>query len=182
MHLSPCWRRADGRASGCTSPAALGLTFLRTCAALVLGALWTVPVGIWIGLSPRRVRVLQPVIQVAAAFPAPMLFPLVTLAILAAGVPFSWGCVVLMLLGSQWYILFNVLAGASAMPHDLREVADGLRPRPLGALAHALSAGGLPVPGHRPDHRRRRRVEREHRRRVRALPRRDADRARASAR
>jgi NitT/TauT family transport system permease protein len=69
-------------------------------------------------------RILQPIIQVAAAFPAPMIFPLVTLAILALGVPFSWGCVALMLLGSQWYILFNVLAGAGAMPHDLREVAE----------------------------------------------------------
>ncbi len=112
--------------------AALGLTFLRTAAALLLGALWTVPVGIWIGLSPRRMRILQPVIQVAAAFPAPMIFPLVTLAILAAGVPFSWGCAALMLLGSQWYILFNVLAGAGAMPHDLREVADAYG---LGRLA-----------------------------------------------
>jgi NitT/TauT family transport system permease protein len=104
--------------------AALGLTFLRTAAALLAGAVWTVPVGIWIGLSPRRMRILQPVIQVAAAFPAPMIFPLVTLAILAAGVPFAWGCAALMLLGSQWYILFNVLAGAGAMPHELREVAD----------------------------------------------------------
>jgi NitT/TauT family transport system permease protein len=103
---------------------ALGLTFLRTSAALLVGALWTVPVGIWIGLSPRRIRLLEPIIQVAAAFPAPMIFPLVTLAILAAGVPFAWGCAALMLLGSQWYILFNVLAGAGAMPHDLREVAD----------------------------------------------------------
>ncbi len=102
---------------------ALGLTFLRTVAALILGALWTVPVGIWIGLSPRRMRVMQPIVQVAAAFPAPMIFPLVTLAILAAGIDFSWGCTALMLLGSQWYILFNVLAGAGAMPHDLREVA-----------------------------------------------------------
>lgn len=108
---------------------ALGLTFLRTATALLLGAVWTVPVGIWIGLSPRRMRVLQPIIQVAAAFPAPMIFPLVTLAILAAGIPFAWGCVALMLLGSQWYILFNVIAGAGALPHDLREVADvcGLR-------------------------------------------------------
>ena len=103
--------------------AALLLTFLRTSAALALGALWAVPVGIWIGLAPRRVRTLQPLIQVAAAFPAPMLFPLVTLVILALGVPFAWGCVALMLLGSQWYILFNVLAGASAMPQDLREAA-----------------------------------------------------------
>ena len=103
--------------------AALSLTFLRTYSALALGMLWTVPVGIWIGLSPRRLRALQPVIQVAAAFPAPMIFPLVTLLLLVAGVNFSWGCVVLMLLGSQWYILFNVLAGAGAMPHDLQEVA-----------------------------------------------------------
>ena len=103
--------------------AALSLTFLRTYSALALGMLWALPVGIWIGLSPRRVRALQPVIQVAAAFPAPMIFPLVTLALITAGVNFSWGCVVLMLLGSQWYILFNVLAGAGAMPHDLQEVA-----------------------------------------------------------
>jgi len=103
--------------------AALGLTFLRTYSALALGMLWALPVGIWIGLSPRRVRALQPVIQVAAAFPAPMIFPLVTLALIAAHVNFSWGCIVLMLLGSQWYILFNVLAGAGAMPHDLQEVA-----------------------------------------------------------
>ena len=103
---------------------ALGLTFLRTYGALALGVLWTLPAGIWIGLSPRRMRILQPIIQVAAAFPAPMIFPLVTLAVLALGVPFSWGCVALMLLGSQWYILFNVLAGAGAMPHDLREVAE----------------------------------------------------------
>ncbi len=103
--------------------AALTLTLLRTAGALLLGVLWTVPLGIWIGLSARRARLLQPIIQVAAAFPAPMLFPLVTLAMLSIGVNFAWGCTLLMLLGSQWYILFNVLAGATAMPHDLREAA-----------------------------------------------------------
>jgi len=103
---------------------ALGLTFLRTAAAVVLGALWAVPAGIWVGLSPARTRVVQPIVQVAAAFPAPMIFPLVTLAVLSAGVPFGWGCVLLMLLGSQWYILFNVLAGATATPQDLREAAE----------------------------------------------------------
>jgi NitT/TauT family transport system permease protein len=102
---------------------ALGLTSLRTAVALALGALWAVPVGIWIGLSARRTRVLQPLVQIAAAFPAPMVFPLATLVVLAAGAGFSWGCTVLMLLGSQWYILFNVLAGTSAMPADLREAA-----------------------------------------------------------
>jgi NitT/TauT family transport system permease protein len=102
----------------------LFLTFLRTAAALALGTLWAVPVGVWIGLSPRRTRRWQPIIQVAASFPAPMIFPLVTLVIVALHVPFAWGCVALMLLGSQWYILFNVLSGATAMPHDLREAAD----------------------------------------------------------
>src|SRR6266404_781566 len=104
--------------------AALGLTFLRTATAVALGALWAVPVGIWVGLSPARTRIVQPLVQIAAAFPAPMIFPLVTLAVLSAGIPFGWGCVLLMLLGSQWYVLFNVLAGAAATPQDLREAAD----------------------------------------------------------
>jgi NitT/TauT family transport system permease protein len=103
---------------------ALGLTFLRAAAAVALGACWAVPFGVWVGLSPARTRIVQPLVQVAAAFPAPMIFPLVTLAVLSAGVPFAWGCVLLMLLGSQWYILFNVLAGATAIPQDLREAAD----------------------------------------------------------
>lgn len=103
---------------------ALVLTLLRTSAALALGALWAVPVGVWIGLSPRRTRLLQPTVQIAAAFPAPMIFPLVTLAILFAHVPFTIGCVLLMVLGSQWYVLFNVLAGATALPADLREAAE----------------------------------------------------------
>jgi NitT/TauT family transport system permease protein len=103
---------------------ALGLTFLRTTATLVLGSLWALPAGVWIGISPRRTRLLQQPVQVAASFPAPMLYPLVTMALLAGGVPFSWGCVALMLLGAQWYILFNVIAGASALPQDLREAAD----------------------------------------------------------
>ena len=62
-------------------------------------------------------------IQVVASFPAPMLFPLVTMAIIATHTPFTAGCVLLMLLGAQWYILFNVIAGASAIPADLKEVA-----------------------------------------------------------
>ncbi|MFI5395408.1 MAG: ABC transporter permease [Candidatus Binatia bacterium] len=112
---------------------ALGLTFLRTSAAVLLGAAWAVPVGIWIGRSPRLSRIFQPVIQVLAAFPAPMLFPLVTAAFLALGIGFSWGCVALMLLGAQWYILFNVLAGAMTIPQDLRETVDVYRLRGLAA-------------------------------------------------
>lgn len=106
---------------------ALLASFLRTTAAVAIGAAWTLPVGIMIGRSPTWSRRLQPIIQVVASFPAPMLFPLVTLGLAAAHVPFTAGCVALMLLGAQWYILFNVIAGASAIPHDLVEVADVYR-------------------------------------------------------
>lgn len=103
--------------------AALGASFLRTSAAVLLGAAWTLPVGIPIGLSSRWSPRLTPVIQVLASFPAPMLFPLATLLLSALRIPFDAGCVLLLLLGSQWYILFNVIAGASAIPEDLKEVA-----------------------------------------------------------
>jgi NitT/TauT family transport system permease protein len=106
---------------------ALLASFARTSTAVMLGVAWALPVGILIGRSPKLSRMLQPVIQVVASFPAPMLFPLVTLGLAAAHVPFTIGCVALMLLGAQWYILFNVIAGASAIPHDLTEVAQVYR-------------------------------------------------------
>ncbi|HYS80812.1 MAG TPA: ABC transporter permease subunit, partial [Anaeromyxobacteraceae bacterium] len=99
------------------------LTLARVLAATALGTLWALPAGLAIGLSPRLSRVLQPVVQVVASFPAPMLFPAVVAALAAAGVGLGWGSVVLMLLGTQWYVLFNVVAGASAIPADLREAA-----------------------------------------------------------
>jgi NitT/TauT family transport system permease protein len=108
---------------------ALGWTSLRVLATMLLGAAWAVPAGIAIGRSPRLSRVLQPVIQVVASFPIPMLFAPIAAGIILAGIDFNAGCTLLMLLGSQWYILFNVVAGAMAVPQDLREVAEvyGLR-------------------------------------------------------
>ena len=103
---------------------ALGATFLRAAAALAAAALWTVPAGILLGRSPTWSRRMQPVVQIVASFPAPMLFPIVTAVLLAAHLPFSVIASVLMLLGAQWYVLFNVLAGASAIPRDLEEAAD----------------------------------------------------------
>ncbi|MEI6224201.1 MAG: ABC transporter permease subunit [Deltaproteobacteria bacterium] len=99
------------------------LTLGRVLLATVAGTLWTVPAGLAIGLSPRLSRILQPVVQVVASFPAPMLFPAVVALLAAAGVGIGWGSVLLMLLGTQWYILFNVVAGAMAIPADLREAA-----------------------------------------------------------
>ena len=107
--------------------AALGATFLRALGALVLSVAWALPVGILVGRSPAWSRRLQPVVQIVASFPAPMLFPLVTGGLLLLRVPFSVIAAVLMLLGAQWYVLFNVLAGASAVPPDLIEATDVYR-------------------------------------------------------
>src|SRR5207302_1872521 len=109
-----------------TAQAAL-VTLMRVLASTALGTLWAVPAGLAIGLSPRLSRLLQPVVQVLASFPAPMLFPPVVAVLHWAGVPLDWGCIVLMLLGTQWYILFNVMAGAMAVPADLQEAARSYR-------------------------------------------------------
>ncbi len=99
------------------------LTFLRVNAALLIGSLWTIPVGVAIGFNPRLSKVLQPIAQIAASFPATALFPLILVALERVGVGLGLGSVVLMLLAAQWYILFNVIAGAQAIPSELREVA-----------------------------------------------------------
>ncbi len=104
-----------------------GVTLGRVLLATVIGTLWAVPVGLAIGLSPKLSRVLQPVVQVVASFPAPMLFPAAIVVMRALGMPLGIGSIVLMLLGTQWYILFNVVAGATAIPADLREAAIAFR-------------------------------------------------------
>jgi NitT/TauT family transport system permease protein len=76
---------------------------------------------VWIGMNPRVNRLAQPVVQVLASFPANFLFPFITAFFIATGVSLNFGGILLMALGSQWYILFNVIAGASAIPSDLRE-------------------------------------------------------------
>jgi NitT/TauT family transport system permease protein len=96
-------------------------TFSRVVVLLVFATLVWVPVGVWIGMNPRVARLAQPVVQVLASFPANFLFPLAALAFIALEVPIDVGGILLMALGAQWYILFNVIAGASAIPSDLRE-------------------------------------------------------------
>ena len=99
----------------------LGATFLRVTVALAIGALWTIPVGVWIGFNPRLARVAQPLAQIAASVPATALFPVVLLLLIRVGGGLGIGSIVLLLLGTQWYILFNVIAGAMAIPTDLKE-------------------------------------------------------------
>lgn len=100
-----------------------GVTLARVAAATAIGTLWAVPAGIAIGLNPRLSRILQPVVQITASFPAPMLFPLVVGGLSLAGISLGWGSILLMLMGTQWYILFNAIAGATAIPTDLKEAA-----------------------------------------------------------
>jgi NitT/TauT family transport system permease protein len=107
--------------------AAGGLTLARVLVSTAVGTAWAVPVGLAIGLSPLLSRLLQPVAQVLASFPAPMLFPAAIALLRAAGLGLGLGSVLLMLLGTQWYILFNVIAGASALPSDLKEAAVAFR-------------------------------------------------------
>lgn len=99
-----------------------GLTLLRTTLAVLLGAAWAIPIGAIIGMNAKLSHRMQPVIQFMASFPAPMLFPIALLVLAKLGVSIEFGAVVLMLLGTQWYMLFNVIAGASSIPTDLREL------------------------------------------------------------
>jgi NitT/TauT family transport system permease protein len=100
-----------------------GATFLRVNATLVLAALWTIPVGVAIGLNPKLARILQPITQVVASVPATALFPVLMLVLIRLGGGLGIGSIALMLLGTQWYILFNVIAGATAIPSDLKEAS-----------------------------------------------------------
>jgi NitT/TauT family transport system permease protein len=98
-------------------------SLMRTSAAILLASLWTIPLGVYIGLHPKASKFLQPVVQIVASIPATAVFPVIMLFLIKLGGGLDLGSIFLMLLGTQWYILFNVIAGASAIPQDLREAA-----------------------------------------------------------
>lgn len=110
--------------------AGLGATLLRVGAALAIAAAWTIPLGVAIGTRPRLAALLQPIAQIAASVPATALFPIVLLALLRFPGGLDLSAVLLMLLGTQWYLLFNVIAGATAIPQDLRDTTALLRLSP----------------------------------------------------
>jgi NitT/TauT family transport system permease protein len=99
------------------------LTLARVVVLIALASLVWVPIGVAIGLRPRVALVVQPIAQFLAAFPANLLFPLAVYLIVAGRLNPDWWLSPLMVLGTQWYILFNVIAGASAMPAELRRAA-----------------------------------------------------------
>ena len=105
----------------------LGLiTGVRVFVMIALCSLLWVPFGIWVGLRPRIARFMQPIAQLLAAFPANLLYPFVVVWIVSYHLSPNIWLTPLMILGSQWYILFNVIAGASALPKDLIQVVDNL--------------------------------------------------------
>ncbi len=110
-----------------TTVESAGATFLRVLVALVLGSAWTIPAGVAIGFNPKLARIAQPLAQIAASVPATALFPVVLLALISVGGGLKVGSILLMLLGTQWYILFNVIAGAMAIPSEFREVSEIFR-------------------------------------------------------
>jgi len=98
---------------------AVGATAVRVAIALVIGTLWTIPAGVLIGSSKRVASVALPAVQVVASIPATALFPIFVVALISLPGGLNLAAVLLMLLGTQWYILFNVIAGAAAIPQDL---------------------------------------------------------------
>ncbi len=134
----------------------LGLATLgRVLASVVLGAAWTVPVGVAIGLSPKATRWGEPISQIAASFPANIAFPFALALFLDMGLSLNIGAIPLMMLGTQWYILFNVMAGTIAIPADMKEAARvfGLRGVAfwrnliLPAIFPSLVTGGITAAG-----------------------------------
>jgi NitT/TauT family transport system permease protein len=99
------------------------ITLLRVVVLIALASLIWVPVGVWIGLRPKLAERMQPLAQFLAAFPANLAFPVFVVIIVRYGLDANVWLSPLMILGTQWYILFNVIAGASAFPTDMREAA-----------------------------------------------------------
>lgn len=101
---------------------ALGVfaTFLRVSVSLVIALSWTIPVGVAIGTNRRVASILQPIVQVTAAVPATAIFPIILLFFINITGGINVAAIFLMLMGTQWYLLFNIIAGASAIPQDLK--------------------------------------------------------------
>ena len=107
----------------------LSATLLRVIAALVLALLWTIPIGVAIGTNQRLANLLQPLVQVVASIPATALFPAFLLLLLTLPNGLNLAAVLLMLMGTQWYLLFNIIAGASSIPQDLKYTTTMLQVR-----------------------------------------------------
>lgn len=119
-------------------------TSIRVLIVLILSLLITVPIGVTIGRSPKLAQILQPIVQIAASVPATALFPILLLGLANIGGGLDIGAVILMTLGSMWYILFNVIAGAQAIPSELFEAARVYKLSPLERWRTLILPGIFP--------------------------------------
>jgi NitT/TauT family transport system permease protein len=119
-------------------------TSIRVLVVLILSLLITVPIGVTIGRSPKLAQILQPIVQIAASVPATALFPILLLGLANIGGGLDIGAVILMTLGSMWYILFNVIAGAQAIPSELFEAARVYKLSPLERWRTLILPGIFP--------------------------------------
>jgi NitT/TauT family transport system permease protein len=131
------------------------LTLIRVTVMVILSTLIWTPVGVAIGFNPSLAKLLQPVVQFLASFPANFIFPFATLFFIKTGISIEVGSLLLMSLGAQWYILFNAIAGAASIPNDLREMSanTGLkgwqlwRTLIIPGISSALVTGGIAASG-----------------------------------
>ena len=131
------------------------VTFTRVVVLVVVATLVWVPIGVTIGTNPRATRIAQPIVQILASFPANFLFPFAVWAFVKTGLSLNIGGILLMSLGAQWYILFNTIAGAQAIPSDLTEAMDNLgvhgwqrwRRLIIPAIFPAYVTGGITASG-----------------------------------
>lgn len=100
------------------------ITFLRVSVALIIGLAWTLPVGVKIGTNPKLSKIIQPVVQILASIPATAVFPVILIFLINISGGLNIASILLMLLGTQWYLLFNIIAGAMSIPKDLLEVSN----------------------------------------------------------
>jgi NitT/TauT family transport system permease protein len=133
-----------GKAELHTTALGLGATFLRVNLALLIGALWTIPAGVAIGFNPRLARIAQPLAQIAASVPATALLPVILLVLIRLGGGLGLASIVVLLLGTQWYVLFNVIAGAMAIPTDLKECCSVFRVRGIERWKKLILPGIFP--------------------------------------
>ncbi len=145
------------------------ITMVRVFVFIAIASLIWVPIGVWVGLRPQVVAVVQPVAQFMAAFPAQLLFPFVVSFIVRWKLTPDIWLSPLMILGTQWYILFNVIAGASAIPGELQYAAQNFNLRGWQWWKDARPAGGIPLLRDRCHHRLGRLVERGLRGRIHQL-------------
>jgi NitT/TauT family transport system permease protein len=122
----------------------LGATFVRVNLALLIGALWTIPAGVAIGFNPRLARIAQPLAQIAASVPATALLPVILLVLIRLGGGLGIASIVVLLLGTQWYVLFNVIAGAMAIPTDLKECCSVFRMKGIERWKKLILPGIFP--------------------------------------